>query len=380
MKKLDCFHQWALLCLFTAFVGLSPFNAHAIAPLSDIDLELSISSENPTNYTAFTHNTFTIILKNKGTVDATGVNVHIPFPSNQLAYTSSNASTGSGSYNLFSNTWNVGTLAPNATATLDLKLFVLDTSNDITLFAQVQSANETDADSMPGNDTNQTADEDDEASITLSSATTIDLELNAEFSVPTADAGQGVSLFLTIINKGSAIAENVTVSFDFSSLDNYGILYEELSQGSYGSEGWNVGTLASGQTASFIFVGTAGLITEPIVFFAQVQTATPMDIDSTPGNDFDQTPNEDDEALATLSALGTTPMSDLSLIVPSGGPLNIGDFHTFSVNIFNDGPDAATNITIADILPSAFSLQNSSPTQGDYTAGLWNVGDLASGE
>ena len=63
--------------------------------------------------------------------------------------------------------WNIGSLANGEIATLGIEVVIDDISNPITNFAQVQTANEDDIDSTPGNDMNNLADEDDEDDVTI---------------------------------------------------------------------------------------------------------------------------------------------------------------------------------------------------------------------
>lgn len=131
---------------------------------NDIDLELNmISSSNSLNI--WNNNTFTLTITNNSGVDASGVIVDAPVPSGDLAYTSSTASHGS--YNLFTQAWDVGDLDANETATLDLVLFVLQDANPLDYFVEVSAATPTDSDSTPGNGSCCTANEDDEAIVTL---------------------------------------------------------------------------------------------------------------------------------------------------------------------------------------------------------------------
>src|SRR5262249_58754 len=60
---------------------------------------------------------------------------------------------------------------------------------------------------------------------------------------------------------------------------------------------------------------------------------------------------------------------------------NVGDLITFTVTLTNAGPDAATNVEVADLLPGGLFFVSASVTQGNYdgVSGLWEAGDIASG-
>lgn len=127
-----------------------------------IDLELSLSqpNSNPSQWSSYT---VTATLENNGDIPATGVQVSFSKPSG-VVYTGGNefdASQGSFSPN-GDEVWTIGTIAPGASATLDVNYFLLNSSSPLA-FAEVSTANEPDIDSTPGNGTSPTPNEDDEA-------------------------------------------------------------------------------------------------------------------------------------------------------------------------------------------------------------------------
>src|SRR5262249_32504222 len=50
----------------------------------------------------------------------------------------------------------------------------------------------------------------------------------------------------------------------------------------------------------------------------------------------------------------------------------------FTVSLSNNGPDAATNVTVNDLLPPGLTFVSATPSQGTYdsTTGLWTVGTV----
>ena len=205
--------------LAAPFSGTGPCSGPLADPNADkIDLSLAISVDSDT-YKQFDEVEYTITVSNSGNVDASGVSVSIPLP-NGMVFTS--ASAAKGGFDLFNATYNVGSLAAGESTTLTLTLFTLVTDQDITLFAQVMTASPLDADSTPGNDTDQTPDEDDEASIIIMPGDggvmgegTADLSLSIS-----ADEGfniyENVTYTVTLTNDGPDAANNVTVDVGLS--------------------------------------------------------------------------------------------------------------------------------------------------------------------
>ncbi len=130
------------------------------------DVELSMTAT-PSEFLIYSNVTFQLTVSNTGNRTAEDVRVEFPIPQGRLAYVGH--SNSQGDFNVAYRHWNVGDLAPGASATFDLTLFTL-VNEPINVFAEVIMASPSDIDSSPDNGNGMTAQEDDEASMTINPA------------------------------------------------------------------------------------------------------------------------------------------------------------------------------------------------------------------
>jgi uncharacterized repeat protein (TIGR01451 family) len=130
---------------------------------TDADLSVTLSVDAP-SYQIYTNVTYTLTITNDGPDDASNVVVAAGLPEG-MVYTSH--STGEGVYNLFFEEWQIPLLPSGATATLELVLFTLVGDQPINNFVEVIASDQDDADSTPGNGNGVSAQEDDEAAISV---------------------------------------------------------------------------------------------------------------------------------------------------------------------------------------------------------------------
>jgi hypothetical protein len=126
---------------------------------ADLSLTLTASTTSP----VFGQNvTYTITVANSGPVTATGVKVggNGPWWGSNLV----SATPSQGSHDPVTGLWTVGTIAAGATATLQA---VVKTSSSGTYYATVNTSDQPDPDSTPGN---YNSAEDDQASVTITAA------------------------------------------------------------------------------------------------------------------------------------------------------------------------------------------------------------------
>ncbi|MCP3952830.1 MAG: DUF11 domain-containing protein, partial [Desulfobacterales bacterium] len=281
-----------------------------------------------------------------GPATATGVTVQDILPSG-LSYVSSN-----GAYVPATGIWTIGNISAGGNASIQITALVTNISTAITNFAQVETSSPTDPDSTPGNDTNNTPNEDDEDEVTIQPGTPneADLEMSKSASPSQVSVGDLVTYTITVTNNGPAAASGVTVKDQLP-----GGLSFVAANGSYnsGTGIWTIGNMANGQSKTLTLTALVTNISGSITNFAQVQTSSPSDPDSTPGNDTNNTPDEDDEDDTTID-----PILEADLELEKTANVSsavVGDLVTYTLTVSNNGPATATGVTVQDILPSGLS-------------------------
>ncbi|MCB9296620.1 MAG: DUF11 domain-containing protein [Lewinellaceae bacterium] len=181
----------------------------------------------------------------------------------------------------------------------------------------------------------------------------IDLELIKTVNDNTPNVGDVVTFTITVFNQGPQPATGVAVEDvvpnGYSGIAN--ITGGGVLAGSTIS--WSGLNIAVGGSVTLSFQATveAPGIGVSYLNVAQVTAADQFDTDSTPDND-DGDQSEDDEDNAVV----TPAFADLELIkVVNDNTPNVGDVVTFTITVFNQGPDNATNVSVQDVVPNGYS-------------------------
>ncbi len=330
-------------------------------PTADLSLTLAASTNKP-NVGA--NVTFTLTVANSGPSTAPGVIVSSVLPA---GFTFVSSTPSQGNYVSSTGRWNVGTIAIDGTATLQI-IARVDNSTAKTVNAEVVASDRFDPDSTPGNNI---ATEDDQATVQITPQR-VDLSLAMTASPIRANVGQNVSYTLTLSNGGPDAATGIVVRDTLPQ----GLTFVSAapSAGTFDSANgtWSVPSLGTGSAATLTLVATYD-VPRQIINTAEVTAVDQFDTDSTPNNN---ATNEDDQASVQI----TPASADLSLTqtVSTASP-NFGQSVSFTITLANLGPDAATGVTVLDLLPAELAFVSSSPSLGTYdpVTGIWNVGTLA---
>ena len=302
--------------------------------------------------------TITLTLRNDGVFDTTGVVVRDLLPAG-LSHEGATASRGT--YVPATGVWEVGDLDRAETVTLQIVALV-NAVGSLVNTAEVTASAVSDPDSA-----------NNVATVTVLVADA-DLSLSKTGPPGRVRVGQTVNFTLTVANAGPSNASNVRVSDVLPA----GFTFVAASPpGSYdpGTGVWNVPALDPGASTSLEIsarVNPRG----PYLNTAEITAADQPDVDSTPGNG-DVT--EDD--LASYEVQVETADLRLSKTVAPGN-VDAGGLVTFTLQVVNAGPDAATGMVVRDLLPSGYQFIAQRPSAGgsyDAASGLWQPGSLAQG-
>jgi uncharacterized repeat protein (TIGR01451 family) len=293
--------------------------------------------------------TYTIVATNAGPNDATGVEVTDAPPAG-LTYKSSIATAGG--YDSGTHIWTIGALANGGSETLTLVATVANPGT-ITNTATI------DGDPFDPNSANDTA--------SASSSQLVDLAVTKTVNDETANVGTTAVFTIGVSNAGPDVAHGVVIRDVLPA----GLTYVSNTPGagtSYdpATGDWTVGTLVADGTATLTLRATV------VSSSASTNTASVHAVDEP------QVSTANDSASATV----TPPHAELSITksVAAQRP-NVGDSDSFTLTVTNNGPDAATGVTVADLLPAGLGYVSHLAGQGGYdsSSGQWSIGALANG-
>ena len=315
--------------------------------------------------------TFEITVTNNGPIDATSVNLADSLPTG-LTATANNGGITQGSYIGETGEFNIGTLLVGESATLTLEGTV-DAGQGGNTITNITTAATGDQD-----DPSTVGDDLEESVVVGIPATDLVTVKTLASGDTTPEEGDVVTFEITVTNNGPIDATSVNLADSLpagltATANNGGI-----TQGSYiGETGeFNIGTLLVGESATLTLEGTvdAGQAGNTITNITTAATGDQVD-PSTVGDDLEETvavgiPAADLVTVKTLASGDATP--------------DEGDIVTFEISITNNGPDAATNVSLTDLLPAGLTATANNGTTGaagsyDPVTGVWTIPTIASG-
>jgi len=392
----------------------------------NVDLSLSATT-NPATVNVYNAINYTFTVANNGTAQATNVRVFVPLPANTV-YVGGNEWTASqGSFNHFgTKVWNVGNLAPGASATLTVGWYLL-AAPPFTGWAEVSACDQTDADSTPGNGTPGIANEDDEVAKTVLApgagpqnqtitfaAIPNKVTTDAPFAISaTATSGLPVSFSIvsgpatvfgstvtlggttgTVVvratqagnaswNAAAAVERSFTVGQQ--GLQNQTILFNNISNKLTTDLPFTLSaTASSGLPVTFTLVsGPATLAGNQVTLTGQPGTVTLRA--SQPGNSsYNPAPNVDRSFAVSLPGGGSGVDLELTMTATAQNVIQWGNIG-FTITLTNAGTATATGVKVHFPKPASVvftggnELVASKGTYAVFGDQEWMVGSMAPG-
>lgn len=313
-----------------------------VNPASDLVVVKSVSNPKP-DYKD--HITWTIGISNNGPDVAHDVVMFDLIPKS-LIYLSSDSD-----YDAESGIWTVGTLGIGEKATLNIQCIINATGlieNSVTV-----NASEFDYDLTNNNDTEK---------VYVASAS--DLSIVKTVNASNVNFKDFVKWILTISNNGPDNATNVKV-IDLLP-DGFTYINSTLTRGNYGDDIFSIDSIAVGETVRIEII-TLAEATGDFINYANV---------SSDEYDPDLTNNGDEETILVNSSADLLVTKSVSDSNPS-----YGEIITWTIEVVNNGPDAAHNVTVMDLLPDELiwvdddSLMDYDPVNGILFIDLLDVGE-----
>ena len=288
----------------------------------------------PDPVTAGTQLTYTLTVTNNGPSDAIGVTITDPLSAGTtFASAAPGCTNASGTV-----TCTVGPLAAGATATRAITVTVQPTVVDGTLLTNTATVAAATTDPDPTDNT---------ATTTTLINTRADLAITKSDAPDPAVAGAQVTYTLTVTNNGPSDAAAVTITDPLPASTTFASASPGCSNAS-GTVTCTAGTIAAGATTTRTIIVTVLPTVAAGTVISNTATVAATITDPTPADN-------------TATAITTiTTGADLSL-TKTAPPSVAGTDVMFTINVLNNGPSDASDVTITDALEPALTFVGASP-------------------
>ncbi len=291
---------------------------------------------------------FTVVVRNNGPCDATGVYVsevldsHLKLVSN---------STDVGSYD--GSSWVIGNLTNQSSAVLVIEALVVSEGNISNVVVVKGIENDTNTSNNVANITN------------ITSLHIIDLQINKEVNVTSGfvNVTDLIKFTITVWNNGPCDASGVYVGETLNS--NLELVSCNATVGDYNGFIWNIGDLTNQSSAVLTIVArviSAGNITNVVVVR---------------GVENDTNTSNDEDNITNITSL---PIVDLQInkeVNVTSGVVNVSDLIKFTITVRNNGPSDASGVYVSEVLNPNLKMLYNTTSVGSYDGFTWTIGDLA---
>ena len=261
----------------------------------------------------------------------------------------------SGAYNNGSGIWTIGKIASTATSTLNITAMVDAGTGGQTITNTATAAS--------GDQTDPTTTGDD-LSEDIVVTNIADIVLTKVVDNATPNIGDTVTYTVTVVNNGSSVVTNLIVTDVLPIGLSYGTV--SPSDGTWTAPNWNIGELQSGEEETIVIEAIVGM------------DQGGQTLVNTVANTQDQIDSNItvDDSTETITVTSADLMVEKSV---SNEFPNEGDTIIYTIEVTNNGPNTATNISLIDNLPVGVTYVSHSTVNGNYNygSGLWAIGTLS---
>jgi bacillolysin len=338
------------------------YTCDGVTPADEADLSLSVT-DSPDPIEVGNDLTYALDVTNNGPDTATDVTLTDTLPAS-VSFVSVTPSAPTCNESSGTVTCDLGSLNNGDTSTVTI-VVTPATATTITNNVSV-SGNETDPNSSNNSESTDTT-------VNPTSSSSADLSLSVTDSPDPIEVGNDLTYTLDVTNNGPDTATDVTLtdtlpaSVSFVSVTPSAPTCNESS----GTVTCDLGSLNNGDTSTVTIVVTPATI------------ATITNNASVSGNETD--PNSSNNTAIIDTTVTKATSSDLAVsIEDSPDPVGIGDNLTYTIDVTNNGPDAAKGVTLTDTLPTEVSFVSvipSSPTCSESSGTvICELGSLNNGD
>jgi uncharacterized repeat protein (TIGR01451 family) len=355
----------------------------ATSTVADIAVAKLVDNANPAGGATVN---FTVTVTDNGPATSTFVDAHDALP---IGLNFVSATTSQGTYNMSNGDWNIGTVSPNATATLQVAAIVdpREAGMSITNTATVSELSSI-VDNNTANNSSSVTLNVQPVSTPTSTVNYADLSVTKTANVTSTVEGGTINYMVAVTDLGPGTSTGVTVTdvlpagLTFVSASSSGSSYVS-------STGiWNVGDLSASSTATLQIAATVNTGTAGTTI-----TNTAVASESASSTDSNMANNSSSVSIPVASNActtncgggggGTTPTSTIADIgiaktVDNANPAE-GATVNYTLVVTAYGPATSTGVVATDTLPSGLTFVSATTSEGSYSSstGTWNVGNLS---
>jgi large repetitive protein len=330
-----------------------PATINVPVPLAvDIAVNKNVSNPTPRENSTFT---YTLSATNTGLGTATGVQITDNLPVG-VTFVSS---TGAGAYT--GGVWSIATINPGQTRTRTITARVDLGTQGTTITNTATFTTMAQPDTNPANNSAS-------VNIVPLPPLTADLGVTMTVSDPTPSEGGTVIYRITVTNAGPDPATSAQITDVLPA--GLSLVLTNASQGGYGGNTWNLGTLNAGATATLDLTVVVGMGTAGVPITNTATRSFQNEIEPNAAND-----SASQTIISTPFVAGVDLV--LTMIVSDPAPFEGTPFNIV-LRLTNNSGTAVNGTQVTHILPTEFVISSTSGV-GSYAGGIWIPGTILAG-